>query len=56
MARLSSYYSNINSFTQNKHEYETALKNSGYKAKLVYKSRDEAADVRNRKNRPRKTL
>ena len=32
--------SNIDIFIQNKHEYEVALENIGYKAKLIYKSRD----------------
>ena len=29
--------SNIDIFTQNKHEYEVVLKNGGYKGKLVYR-------------------
>ena len=39
--------SNIDNFTQNKYNYEMALKNNGYMAKLVYKSRDETADLCN---------
>ena len=56
MVRLSTYSFDIDIFTQNKHEYKMVLKNSGYMAKLVYKSSDEAADVRNRNNRARKML
>ena len=48
---LSTNSSNIDIFSQNKLEYKAALKNSGYKAKLVLKSRDEAEDVCNRNNR-----
>ena len=55
MVRLSTNSSNIDIFSQNKHKYEMALKNRGYKAKLVYKSRDEA-DVRNRNNKAKKIL
>ena len=56
MVRLSTNSFDIDIFTQNKHEYEAALKSSGNQAKLVNKSRDEAADVRNRNNRARKIL
>ena len=35
--------------TQNKNDNEVALKNSGYKAKLIYKTMDETSDVCNRR-------
>ena len=57
MFRLSTNSSNINIFTQNKYDYEMALKIVVYKAKLVYKSREETVDVHNRNNnRARKIL
>ena len=56
MLQLSTNSSNIDIFTQNKYKYEAALKNTGYKAKLVYKCRDETADVHDRNNRTRKIL
>ena len=57
MFRLSTNSFNINIFTQNKHDYELALKNSGYKDKFVYKTTEETLDVRNRRSyRERKTL
>ena len=34
-------------FTENKHEYETALKNWGYETKLVYKYSGEVVDLYN---------
>ena len=41
----------------NKHDYELALKNSGYKTKLAYKTTNESSNVRNRgRNRARKIL
>ena len=48
MFRLSTNSFNI--FTQNKHNYELALKNSGYKAKITYKTMAETSDVHNRRN------
>ena len=57
MFKLSTNSSNIDIFTQNKHDYEMSLKNSTYKAKLVYKTTDETLDVCNRRNnRERKIL
>ena len=56
MVRLSTNSSHSDIFTKNKHEYEVALKNTGYKAKLVYKFSDEVADVHNGNNRRRKIL
>ena len=49
--RWSANSSNINTFTQSKHDYEMVLKDSGYKSKLVYKPIDEAVDVHHRNNR-----
>ena len=57
MFRLSTNSSKINIFTQNKHDYELALKNCGSKTKLVYKTTDETSDVlvcNRRRNRARK--
>ena len=56
MVKFSTYSSIRNNFTQNKHEYGLPLKNSRYKPKLVYKSRDEVVDQRNRNNRAGKIL
>ena len=57
MIRLSTNSSNENIFTQNKQDYEIALKNSGYKEKLIYKSRDDNTNILNRSNnRKRKIL
>ena len=56
MVRLSTNSSNSDIFTQNKHEYEAALKTSGHKTKLVYKSRGEIVNLRNRNKKPRKIL
>ena len=50
MFRLFTNSSNI--FTENKHNYELALKNCDYKAKLVYK----IIDVRNRRNNRAKII
>ena len=47
--RLNSRCSNKTIFDKHKHIYETALKNSGYQAKLQYKP----ADVKEKKKRPR---
>ena len=49
MFRLSTNSSYINIFFQNKHDYDMAPKNSGYKDKLVYKNIDETLDVRDNK-------
>ncbi len=54
MVSLPNNSSNHDNFTENKHKYEATLKNSGYKSKLVYKSRDEVVDLCNRNNRGRK--
>ena len=57
MFRFSTNFSNIDIFTQNKCDYEMALKNSCSKTKLVYETMDETVDVHNRKNsRARKIL
>ena len=40
IVRLSINSSNCDIYTENKHEYEAALKNGGHKTKLVYKSRE----------------
>ena len=53
--RLSNNSSNMDIFNQNKHDYERALKNSGYKTKLIYKNSNEASNT-NKKNRSRKVL
>ena len=45
MFRLSTNSSDINIFTQSKHDYELSLKNSGYKIKLVYKNTDEISNI-----------
>ena len=42
---LSTHSSDINIFTQSRHDYKLALKNSGYKTKLVYKTIDETFNV-----------
>ena len=47
MTRLSTNFSNIDIFIQNKPNYETALKNSGYKTNLVYKTINECVDKQN---------
>ena len=52
MFRLSTNSSNINIFIQSKHDYEMALKNSGYKTKLICKP----MDVRNRWNNRAKKI
>ena len=44
MTRLSTNSTNIDIFTQNKHDYEIALKNSGYKTIIVYKTMNECSD------------
>ena len=36
MIRLSTYSSNEDIFTQNMQDYDIALKNNGYKEKLIY--------------------
>ena len=57
MIRLSTNSSNVDIFTQNKQDYEIALKNSGYKEKLMYKSRENNTNIQNRSNnRKRKIL
>ena len=43
MLRLSTNSSHINIFTQNKQDYESALKNCSYKTKLANKITDEMA-------------
>ena len=48
MSRLSINSSDINIFTQIEYDYELALKNCGYKTKLLYKTTDETFNVRNR--------
>ena len=39
MTTLSTISSKIDIFTQNKHDYEIALKNGGFKTNLVYKTK-----------------
>ena len=57
MFRRSSKSSNINIFTQNKHDYVMILKNSSYKAKSVHKNMNEKLNVHNKtNNRTRKML
>ena len=56
MFRLSTNSSSIDVFTQNKHNYEMALKITVTRPNL-FKSMDEAVDVLNRRNdRTRKSL
>ena len=56
MFRLSANSSNIDMFTQNKHDYKISLQNCGYKAKLVFETMDETVDVRNRTNNRAKKI
>ena len=57
ITRLSTNSSNIDIFSQFKQEYKAVIKkNSGDKARFVYKSWDEAANVRIRNNRAREIL
>ena len=49
MFRLSTNSSDINIFTQSKHDYEQVLKNRGYKTKLDNKTTDETFSVCSRR-------
>ena len=44
--RLSTIYSDINIFSQSKHNYKLALQNCDYKTKRIYKTTYEASSVR----------
>ena len=50
MISLSTNLSNKDIFNQNKQDYEIALKNSGYKEKLIYKSRKDNIKIQNWSN------
>ena len=57
MIRLATNSSIEDIFTQNKQNYEIALKNCGYKEKLRYKSREDNTNIQNKSNnRKRKIL
>ena len=45
MIRLSTNSSDVEIFIQNKQYYEIALKNSGFKEKLIYKSREDNTNI-----------
>ena len=50
MTQQSTNSSNIDIFTQNKNDWEIALKNGGYKTNLIYKTRNECSDKQNGKS------
>ena len=50
MIKLSTNSSNKDILIQNKQDYEIDLKNSGYKEKLMYKSREGDTNIQNRNN------
>ena len=57
MIRLSTNSLNKDIFTQNKLDYEIALKNIGYKEKLIYKSREDNTNIQiTSNNRKKETL
>ena len=56
MIRLSTNSSNEDIFTQNNQDYEKALKNSGYKEKLIYKSREGKTNIQNKSNNSEKKI